>query len=209
MYLSHDDPDLFKIKEIKIRGCGCKNKCSSIFSDDTLYSHILNMRQLSKDEKDMNIMGSLVDSCKETTKRGKKRIRSRQTFMFSGEKVCRNTFLLFYGIGKHFLHNIITHYNTYGVTPCKFGNLGKKPSHSLQYDDLRLVASSSLVMQMTLGYHNRLPKKEEMTLLPYTFHPIQRRRTSTRNMLKVVRTTHMCGIPHFATSGTSVFRILE
>lgn len=40
--LPHDDPDLFKIREVKIRGCGCKNKCVSIFSDDTLYSHILN-----------------------------------------------------------------------------------------------------------------------------------------------------------------------
>lgn len=83
--LLHDDPDLFKIREAKIRGCGCKNKCVSIFSDDTLYSHILNMREMSKEEKDMYIMGSLVDSCKETTKREKKRIRSRQTFMFSGE----------------------------------------------------------------------------------------------------------------------------
>uniref|UniRef100_A0A8W8JM56 Uncharacterized protein n=1 Tax=Magallana gigas TaxID=29159 RepID=A0A8W8JM56_MAGGI len=42
---------------------------------------------MSKEEKDMYIMGSLVDSCKEKTKRGKKRIRSRQTFMFSGEKL--------------------------------------------------------------------------------------------------------------------------
>uniref|UniRef100_K1QHU7 Uncharacterized protein n=1 Tax=Magallana gigas TaxID=29159 RepID=K1QHU7_MAGGI len=85
--LPHDDPDLFKIRDAKIRGCGCKNKCVSIFSNDTLYSHILNMREMSKEEKDMYIMGSLVDSCKETTKWGKKRIRSRQTFMFSGEKI--------------------------------------------------------------------------------------------------------------------------
>lgn len=35
--LPRDDPDLLKIREIKIRGCGCKNKCVSIFSDDTLY----------------------------------------------------------------------------------------------------------------------------------------------------------------------------
>ncbi|XP_065923821.1 uncharacterized protein [Magallana gigas] len=49
--LPHDDPDLFKIREVKIRGCGCKNNYVSIFSDDTLYSHILNMREMSKEKK--------------------------------------------------------------------------------------------------------------------------------------------------------------
>lgn len=37
--LPNDDHDLLKIREIKIGCCGCKNKCVSIFSDDTLYSH--------------------------------------------------------------------------------------------------------------------------------------------------------------------------
>lgn len=74
-------------------------------------------------------MGLLVDSYKETTKGGKKKMHSKQTFMFSREKVCRNTFLHVYDIKKHFLHNI-TKKNTHGVTPCKHGNLGKKPSHS-------------------------------------------------------------------------------
>lgn len=87
-------------------------------------------------------MWSLVDSCKETTKRGKKRIRSSQTFMFSWKMVCGDTFLLVYDIGKHFLHHIIVH-NTHGETPRKHGNLGKKPSHSLQYDDIRLVVQFS------------------------------------------------------------------
>uniref|UniRef100_A0A8W8N980 DUF7869 domain-containing protein n=1 Tax=Magallana gigas TaxID=29159 RepID=A0A8W8N980_MAGGI len=98
--LPHDDPNLFKIRDVKIRGCGSAKK-----------------RQNGE----------------------RKKIRSEQTFMFSGEKVCRNTFLLVYDIGKHFLHNIITHKNTHGVTPRKHGNLGKKPSHSLQYDDIKLV----------------------------------------------------------------------
>lgn len=71
--LPNDDPNLVNIREIKIRGCGCKNKCVFIFSDDTLYSHTLNMKEMSKEEKD----GSIIDSCKETIKRGKKIIRSR------------------------------------------------------------------------------------------------------------------------------------
>lgn len=113
--------------------------CAFLSSVMILCTHILNMREMSKEEKDMYIMGSFVDSCKETTKRGKKRIRPRQTFMFSCEKVCRNTFLLVYDIGKNFLHNIITHKNTHGVTPRKHGNIEKNPSHSQQYDGIRLV----------------------------------------------------------------------
>jgi hypothetical protein len=87
----------------------------------------------------MYIMGSLVENSKETTKRGKKRMRSRQTFMFSGEKVCKKTFMLAFDIGKHLLQNIITHMNRHGVTPRKHGNTGKKPSHSIKYKDIRLV----------------------------------------------------------------------
>lgn len=49
--LPHDDHDLFKIRAIKIRDCGFKNKCISIFSNDTLYSHILNVRRMAKVEK--------------------------------------------------------------------------------------------------------------------------------------------------------------
>ena len=137
--LPQDDPDLCKIRETKARGCSCKSMCISLFSDDVLYNHILNMREMSKEEKDMYIMGSLVESNKETTKRGKKRRRSRQTYMFSGERVCKKTFMLSFDIGKHFLQNIITHMNTQGVTPRKHGNIGKKPSHSLKYEDIRLV----------------------------------------------------------------------
>lgn len=103
---------------------------ASLSYHDILYSHILNMSEMSKEEKYMYIMGSLVDSCIETTKRGKKRIRSSQTFMFSWKMVYRDTFLLVYDIGKHFLHHIIV-YNTHGVTPRKHENLGKKPSQSL------------------------------------------------------------------------------
>uniref|UniRef100_K1S1A8 Uncharacterized protein n=1 Tax=Magallana gigas TaxID=29159 RepID=K1S1A8_MAGGI len=45
--LPHDASDLFKIREMKIHSCSCKNKCVSFFSDDTLYSYILNMKEMS------------------------------------------------------------------------------------------------------------------------------------------------------------------
>lgn len=131
VFLFYDDFDLFKIREVKICGCGCKNKCVFIFSDDILYLYILNMREMLKEEKDMYIMGLFVDSCKEMIKWGKKRICFRQIFMFFGEKVCRNMFLFVYDIGKYFFYNIIIYKNIYGVILCKYGNLGKKFSYLL------------------------------------------------------------------------------
>uniref|UniRef100_K1QVY4 Uncharacterized protein n=1 Tax=Magallana gigas TaxID=29159 RepID=K1QVY4_MAGGI len=154
-------------------------------------------------------MGSLVDSCKETTKRGKKKIRSRQTFMFSGEKVCRNAFLpvFVYDIGKHYLHNIIINKNAHGVTPRKHGNLEKKPSHSQHYNDIKLVVQFISSYADDFGLPQpAAPRGRDDT--PPIYIPSDARK-STRNMLKAVRTTDKCGIPHFATSGTSVFCISD
>ena len=135
--LPNDDPDMCKIRETKTHGCGCKQNCISHLSDQTLYTHILDIREMTKEEKDMYVMGSLVENSKDTTKRGKKRMRTRHVFMFSGEKVCKKAFMLAFDIGKHALQNIISHMNTHGITPRKHGNSGKKPSHSLKYDDIK------------------------------------------------------------------------
>jgi hypothetical protein len=141
IHLPEDDPDLRKIGEMQAQGCGCKNKCVFSFSDDVIYNHILNIKEMSKEERDMYTysMGSLAEHSKETTKQGKKIMRSRQTFMFSGEKICKKTFMLAFDIGKHLLQNITTHMNRHGVTPHKHGNNGKKPSHSLKCQDIRFV----------------------------------------------------------------------
>ena len=72
-------------------------------SDDVLYIHILN---INKKEKEMYIMGSLLESNKETTKKGMNGIRPRQSFMFFRERVCKRTFMLSFDIGKHFLKKI-------------------------------------------------------------------------------------------------------
>ena len=119
---------------------------------------------MSKEEKDMYTMGSLVESNKKTNKRGKKRMRSRQTFMFSGERVCKKTIMLSFDIGKHFLQIIITHMNTQGVTPRKHGNNGKKPSHSLKYEDIRLVVQfiSNFADEFGLPYPAALRGRDDV-----------------------------------------------
>lgn len=97
--LPQDDPDLHKIREMQIQGCGCKNSCVSSFSDDVVYTQGIFLSTTVK--KQLN--------------------GGRKT---SNVKMCKKTFMLAYDIGKHLLQNITTHMNIHGVTPLKHGNHG-------------------------------------------------------------------------------------
>ena len=96
------------------------------------------MREMDKTDKDMYIMGSLVESSeKENTKRGKKRLRSTLTYTYLDTKICKKTFMLIYDIGKHSLQNIVSHLKTHGTIPRIHGNVGRKPKHSLKFEDIK------------------------------------------------------------------------
>ena len=137
--LQSDDPDLAKIRNYHANGCGCKSHCVSQFSEQAMYTHILDMREMTKNEKEMYIMGSLTENDRDVTKRGKKRQRSRHSLTFSGRPVCKKTYLLLYDIGKHTLQTIKSHMHSQGVTPRQHGNVGKKPAHALNFEDTKRV----------------------------------------------------------------------
>ena len=92
---------------------------------------------MTKDEKELYIMGSLNENDRETTKRGKKRQRSRHSLTFSGRPVCKKTYLLVFDIGKHTLQKIKGHMQSQGITPRQHGNVGKKPAHALNFEDTK------------------------------------------------------------------------
>ena len=92
--------------------------------------HILNTRELEKSDKDMYIMGALVEfSDKENTKRGEKRMRSSMTynFMYLDHKICKRTFMMVFDIGKHSLQNILRHVSS--KSSRKLGQKAKKCSN--------------------------------------------------------------------------------
>jgi hypothetical protein len=47
------------------------------------------MREMTKNEKELYIMGSLTEKDRDVTKRGKKGQRSRHSLTFSGRPVCK------------------------------------------------------------------------------------------------------------------------
>ena len=63
------DDDLVKVCNFKRNGCQCSMNCHTKFSKNDMYKHILNVRELNKDDKDMYIMESLGD-CEKETKHG-------------------------------------------------------------------------------------------------------------------------------------------
>ena len=135
-----EDADRVRIRKFIFEGCGCQQNCSKKIEgkEERVLVHIFNMREMDKSDKDMYIMGSLVESSeKENTKRGKKRLRSTLTYTYLDTKICKKTFMLIYDIGKHSLQNIVSHLKAHGTIPRTHGNSGRKPKHSLKFDDIK------------------------------------------------------------------------
>ncbi|XP_060600079.1 uncharacterized protein LOC132753609 isoform X1 [Ruditapes philippinarum] len=128
--------DTQTVRQFIIKGCGCRLNCHTKFKFDDILSHILSIREMTKDEKELCIMSLVAEGNDEKTKRGKKRQRSRKTFRVSGKTVCKGTFMLCYDITKYALGAIVKHVSHHGVTPRQHGNAGKKPKHSITYDDV-------------------------------------------------------------------------
>lgn len=55
--------------------------CASKLSDNDMYTHILNIDEMDKVERNVLLMGALGE-CDRQTKHGKKQVRSRRQFNF-------------------------------------------------------------------------------------------------------------------------------
>ncbi len=74
-----------------------------------------------------------------TTKRRKPRKRSMVSYNAFQKPVCKKTFMLVNDIGRSALENRVDHYKQNGPLPRKHGNVGKKPSQAVIYDDVKRV----------------------------------------------------------------------
>ncbi|KAH3812649.1 hypothetical protein DPMN_141086 [Dreissena polymorpha] len=133
------DADYATVRQFLEIGCGCKNKCTVNFEIGQVYHHILNMRELTKAEKDIIVMSNLKCGNDLTTKRGKPRKRSMVSYNAFQKPVCKKTFMLVNDIGRSALENLVDHYKQNGPLPRKHGNVGKKPSQAVIYDDVKRV----------------------------------------------------------------------
>lgn len=137
---AEEDEDISHIKQLVKDGCSCKQECSNGIDVEKAFDHILSVREMTKEEKEMYIMGALINSCgEETTKRGKKRKRTRIQYRYVGTNVCRKTFMLLYDIGRHAIEALVAHVKKQGAITRRHGNAGKKPQHALVFDDIKKI----------------------------------------------------------------------
>ena len=137
--LYNDDDIMIKIRQQKETGCGCQSKCLSMFNNREIFEHILQMRELRKEEKDMYIMGKLKCKGISSDVNDTAAKRKRYSFYFDDREVCMKAFLFTHDFGEKAFKNLIKHMNQNGLTPRTHGNAGRKPKKSLSYDDTSTV----------------------------------------------------------------------
>lgn len=116
--------------------CTCKSHCLRAFNKHELNSHILSMRELEKDEREIFIMTSLHRFSNEKTHSGKRR-RMRYKFTFSGQQVCKAMFCYVNGIGKKTLRSLMEHISINVAVSRVHVNTGRKPHNALKYQEVK------------------------------------------------------------------------
>jgi len=150
--LDDSDVDVISIRRF-FDGCGCKRHCEKHFTPSQIYSSILDMREKTKDEKELFVMGVLSNVAEfgEITKRGKKRQRGRTTFSVNGTTVCKSTFQLVYDIKRTVLYSLLQAVSGANPSARVHGNAGRKPHHALTYDDAQRVVTFVLNKAEEIG----------------------------------------------------------
>ncbi|XP_048771609.1 uncharacterized protein LOC125677540 [Ostrea edulis] len=118
--------------------CNCSSNCLDNFLKSEITDHIYRLREMTKEEKEMYIMGSIkkVGNKKVTSKR-KERKRARYEYSFESQAICRKAFLIVYDTTEKVFKNIAKHLDDHGAVPREHGNKGKKPVHALQFEEIQ------------------------------------------------------------------------
>lgn len=129
-----EDSSLDTLRE-KVSHICCHMKCFENFTYVEIEEHIFTMRELSRDEKDMYIMGKLKSNS--TGIDTSQRKRQRYIYNYDDREVCKEAFL----IGEKHLKNLAKHMKLNGPVPRCHGNRGKKPKHALSFPDIKRVVN--------------------------------------------------------------------
>ncbi|XP_053392666.1 uncharacterized protein LOC123542687 [Mercenaria mercenaria] len=125
--VNSEDPqcDINNVKTIYDSGCKCTKNCFSNFTFSQIESNILNVREMTKSEKEMLIMGTLKRIISDARCKGNRK-RSRYEYVFEGVTVCHETFLVVFDIKDRQLRNIKHHMEEHGAQPRVHGHSGRR-----------------------------------------------------------------------------------
>ncbi|KAH3694624.1 hypothetical protein DPMN_082064 [Dreissena polymorpha] len=146
---SNDDDDSYdgdafsqdnSIRRFHEPGCGCAKKCHEKYDASLIRTHILETREMTREEKEMYIKGCLSEGpTNDSTKRGKKRMQIRGKYTYRGQEICAYTLRLLFDKGRCALKSIRQSLNKTGPGPRRHGNTGRKPQHALVFTDVERV----------------------------------------------------------------------
>lgn len=134
-----EESDFNRVRDKISNGCSCHFNCFDQFQYEEIKDHLLTMRALSRDEKDMYIMGKL--KCKSTGIDTSDKKRQRYMYSFDDREVCKVAFLIMHDLGEKQLNNLLKHLKMNGPVPRNHGNKGRKPKHALSFLDIKRVVS--------------------------------------------------------------------
>lgn len=160
--------------------CGCTlvkgSPCSNSFPSDYYISHRLQTADLTHNELDLVIMGSLTsvvnmgDNIKDGKHKPVKRKHTFCNFHYNGHQVCQVTYRFLFGIRKHRLKAIKAHLLSNGLTLRTHGNTGKLPHNVTSYASIRYIVQfiTNFAEQNALLLPGRIPgyKQDDLEILP-------------------------------------------
>ena len=178
--VSTNNPDVEVCKAFVTKTCGCTiakgSPCSSLFSLDYYISHRLQATELTHNELDLVIVGSLMsvvnmgDNIKDGKHKSVKRKRTFCDFQHNGHRVCQVTYRFLLGIGKHRLKAIKAHFLSNGLSLRIHGNTGKLPHNGTSYASIRYIVQfiTNFAEQHAILLPGRIPgyKRDDFKLLP-------------------------------------------
>ncbi|XP_078365996.1 uncharacterized protein LOC144650219 [Oculina patagonica] len=163
-----------KVKEFLKVGCECSRgpkdgPCSSQFTEEEIITNLNNCHELSSRELDLVVLAN-IQAVTRVENVGQKRKRSpRSNFLFQSMPICRDMFLILYGISDSRLRRLREHYENSGLTSRTHGNTKQLPKNTLPYavvEDVKLFLSN-YAEENAISLPGRIPgyKDEDIKLL--------------------------------------------
>lgn len=163
-----------KVRKFLQNGCGCSRgakggPCSNQFSEETVLVNLNNCLELSSVELDLVILAN-IQACTRIENIGEKRNRSsRCNFLYQSISICREMFLIFYGLSYSRFRRLKDHYENHGISQRSHGNSKRLPSNTLPQAVVEDVKSflTNYVEENAIQLPGRIPgyKNEEIKLL--------------------------------------------
>lgn len=132
-----EDSEISEIKKSLVKACQCQKSCYDQFTEAQIVDHILNIRGMDKSDKELYVMGTLVQT--QVTVRTPEEEQENKSISHTSlmEKAFAvKCIRLFLTLVRNILQIILKHMTANGAVPITHGNKGKKPHNALAFQDI-------------------------------------------------------------------------